>query len=172
MAKTLQILSSLFLSISILIILIQVNPAKARINTTEFINEVLDGHNAARKAVGVPPLRWENLLAKYAQIYSSRQRRQDCKLIHSTSPFGENLFWGSGKRWTAKDAVAAWVDEKQWYDYSSNSCTSGYDCGHYTQAVWKQTILVGCSKIICDSGDSFITCEYYPTGNYVGEKPY
>ncbi|KNA13995.1 hypothetical protein SOVF_111560 [Spinacia oleracea] len=149
-----------------------VKPAQAKINQTEFINEVLEGHNAARKAVGVLPLRWENLLAKYAQIYSSRKRRKDCKLIHSSGPFGENLFWGSGKRWTAKDAVAAWVAEKQWYNYSNNSCISGYQCGHYTQIVWKQTKLVGCSKIICDTGDSFITCEYYSAGNYVGERPY
>ncbi|XP_021766103.1 pathogenesis-related protein PR-1-like [Chenopodium quinoa] len=171
MAKPLKILTPLFLFISILIILIQVTPAKAKYNQTEFINEVLEGHNAARQAVGVSPLKWENLLAKYAKIYS-RQRRHDCKLIHSSSPFGENLFWGSGKRWMAKDAVAAWVAEKQWYNYGNNSCSSGYACGHYTQVVWKQTKLVGCSKVKCDSGDSIITCEYYPTGNYVGEKPY
>ncbi|KAL2930817.1 DNA replication licensing factor MCM3-like protein 1 [Bienertia sinuspersici] len=142
------------------------------INKTEFIEQVLDGHNAARKAVGVPPLNWEPVLATYARIYSSRKRRADCKLIHSSGSFGENLFWGEGRRWTAKDAVAAWVEEKQWYTYSNNSCTPGAECGHYTQIIWNKTIRVGCSKIICDSGDSFITCEYYPAGNYVGETPY
>lgn len=169
---TLQTLTSLFLTISLLLIILnQVKPAEAKLNQTQFISEVLEGHNAARKAVGVAPLRWENLLSVYARIYSSRKRRFDCELIHSTGYFGENLFWGQGRRWTAKDAVAAWVAEKKWYNYNNNSC-NGPECGHYTQIIWKETKLVGCSKIICDSGDSFITCEYYPTGNYVGEKPY
>lgn len=72
----------------------------------------------------------------------------------------------------ATDAVAAWVAEKKWYNYTDNSCTDKYQCGHYTQVVWKDTKLVGCSKIICDSGDTIITCEYYPAGNYEGEQPY
>ncbi|XP_021724782.1 cysteine-rich venom protein-like [Chenopodium quinoa] len=60
----------------------------------------------------------------------------------------------------AKDAIATWVAEKQWYNYDNNNCSSGYVCGHYTQVVWKQTKMAGCSKIICDSGNSFITCEH------------
>ncbi|CAO2823528.1 unnamed protein product [Amaranthus hypochondriacus] len=172
MDKTLQFLTSLLISFSLLLILFQAKPTNAKINSTEFINQVLESHNAARNSVGVVPLKWENLLATYARIYSSRQLRKDCKLIHSTGKFGENLFWGQGKRWMATDAVAAWVAEKKWYNYTDNSCTDKYQCGHYTQVVWKDTKLVGCSKIICDSGDTIITCEYYPAGNYEGEQPY
>ncbi|KAF5199828.1 Pathogenesis-related protein [Thalictrum thalictroides] len=133
---------------------------------------MLDGHNSARKAVGVPPLKWNSKLATYARVYSN-QRRKDCKLIHSPGyGFGETLFWGQGKKWTAKDAVIAWVAEKKWYHYDTNSCSSGKQCGHYTQIVWHNTERVGCAKIICDTGDSFIACEYHPPGNYIGEKPY
>ncbi|XP_068652729.1 pathogenesis-related protein 1C-like [Aristolochia californica] len=140
-------------------------------NKTEMIQQFLDGHNNARKAVGVPPLVWEPLLATYARVYSN-QRRHDCRLVHSSAlVFGENIFWGQGRRWTAKDAVNAWVAEKQYYHHKSNSC-SGPDCSHYTQIVWRNTERVGCAKIICDSGDSFITCEYYPPGNYIGDRPY
>ncbi|XXG64433.1 hypothetical protein AAC387_Pa05g2389 [Persea americana] len=87
--------------------------------------------------------------------------------------YGENIFIGQGRRWSAKDAVAAWVAEKQFYDYSSpsNAC-SGHDCTHYTQIVWRTTEQVRCAKIISDNGSSYITCEYYPTGNYVGARPY
>ncbi|KAK9278052.1 hypothetical protein L1049_027610 [Liquidambar formosana] len=139
---------------------------------TETINQVLDGHNSARKAVGVPPLQWEPLLATYARVYSSNERRKDCKLVHSPGyGFGENLFWGKGSRWTAEDAVAAWVAERQWYHHANNSCNAK-DCSHYTQIVWRTTQRVGCSKIICDSGETFIACEYYPPGNYFGQRPY
>ncbi|PKI52645.1 hypothetical protein CRG98_026985 [Punica granatum] len=133
--------------------------------------EFLQGHNAAREAVGVPPLSWDTKLATYARVYLN-QRRTDCKLIHSPGyAFGENLFWGQGRRWSAKDATATWVAEKQWYHHATNTCT-GQECSHYTQIVWRMTQYVGCAKIICKSGDTFITCEYYPSGNYIGQRPY
>ncbi|KAL9236832.1 hypothetical protein vseg_011457 [Gypsophila vaccaria] len=172
MAKTSLMITSLCLLIT-LILLNQPKYATAKLNKTELINQFLDGHNAARKAVGVPPLKWFDLLAKYSRIYSTKERRKDCKLIHSSSTkFGENLFWGQGKNWFPKDAVAAWVAEKQWYNYQSNSCSEGEECGHYTQVVWRDTKFVGCAMIKCDTGDIYITCEYYPPGNYEGEKPY
>ncbi|OVA13050.1 Allergen V5/Tpx-1-related [Macleaya cordata] len=133
---------------------------------------MLVGHNNARKTVGVPPLEWDILLTRYARVYSD-QRRHDCKLIHSPSEgFGENLFWGQGRHWNATDAVAAWVAEKQWYNYDRNTCPTDKICSHYTQIVWRTTMRVGCAQIICDSGDTFITCEYYPPGNYIGARPY
>ncbi|KAF6161757.1 hypothetical protein GIB67_013834 [Kingdonia uniflora] len=132
---------------------------------------MLDGHNEARNAVGVPPLRWDQRLAIHARFYSN-QRRKDCQLIHSPwFGFGENLFWGQGRQWTAKDAVDTWVGEKKLYNYDSNSCT-GETCGHYTQIVWRTTKRVGCSRITCNSGNAFIACEYFPPGNYIGLRPY
>lgn len=103
--------------------------------------------------------------------YANR-RRGDCALVHSSGVFGENLFWGSGGRWKPANAVAAWAAEEANYDYKTNSCTGGADCWHYTQVVWKRTVKVGCSQIVCNSGDIFIACEYYPPGNVIGERPY
>lgn len=102
----------------------------------------------------------------------ANQRRGDCALIHSTADFGENLFWGGGKRWKPANAVAAWAAEGAHYDYSTNSCSAGDDCLHYTQLVWRTTVKVGCAQIVCNSGDTFIACEYYPHGNVIGQKPY
>ncbi|XP_030535702.1 pathogenesis-related protein PRB1-3-like [Rhodamnia argentea] len=144
---------------------------EASATSAQMIREFLDGHNAARKAVGVPLLAWDASLATYARAYAN-QRRADCRLVHSPGyAFGENLFWGQGGRWSAGDATAAWVAEKRWYHYADNSC-SGQECTHYTQVVWRTTRRVGCSKIICNSGDTFIACEYYPPGNYIGQRPY
>ena len=133
--------------------------------------DFVSAHNAARAAVGVGPVSWDNTVAAYAQNYAN-QRIGDCKLVHSGGPYGENLFWGSGREYTAADAVNLWVSEKQWYDYSTNTCAAGKVCGHYTQVVWRDSTHIGCARVTCNSGAIFIICNYYPPGNIVGERPY
>ncbi|KAK3124373.1 hypothetical protein QOZ80_7BG0585720 [Eleusine coracana subsp. coracana] len=138
--------------------------------------DYLDPHNAARDDVGVNPLTWDDTVAAYAQSYAE-QRRGDCALVHSQGgPYGENIFWGSaGGDWSAADAVKSWVDEKQFYDHDSNSCSApeGQSCGHYTQVVWRDTTAVGCARVVCDDDAGvFIICSYDPPGNVVGQSPY
>ncbi|XP_060171036.1 pathogenesis-related protein PR-1-like [Lycium barbarum] len=132
-------------------------------------------HNLVRATKMELPLTWDSNLENYAKWWAS-QRRQDCKLVHSFPEgyfkLGENIYWGSGNTWTPTDAVNAWADEQKYYDYASNSCAEGQLCGHYTQIVWKSTTKIGCARVVCDSGDVFMTCNYFPPGNYVGEKPY
>ncbi|GFP89705.1 pathogenesis-related protein pr-1 [Phtheirospermum japonicum] len=128
--------------------------------------------NAARAALGLPPLIWDQKLVQYARSYA-RQRREDCALEHSHGPYGENIFWGSGDGWTPAQAAAAWVAERREYNYWSNSCAFGQQCGHYTQIVWRDTKKIGCAKVVCDGGKGvFMICNYNPPGNYIGERPY
>ncbi|GMY38828.1 pathogenesis-related protein 1-like [Fagus crenata] len=131
--------------------------------------DYLNAQNAARAKVGVPPLTWDNKVAAYAQNYAN-QRIGDCKLVHSGGPYGENIAWGSGDL-KATDAVNMWVGEKPHYDYNSNSCVGGA-CLHYTQVVWRKSVRLGCAKVRCKSGGTFIGCNYDPPGNYIGERPY
>ncbi|XP_020095716.1 pathogenesis-related protein PRB1-3-like [Ananas comosus] len=134
--------------------------------------DFLNPHNAARASVRVGPLRWDNNLAAYAQNYANH-RSGDCALIHSGGPYGENIFWGSsGRKWSAADAVASWVAEKQFYDYRSNTCASRKVCGHYTQVVWAKSVSVGCATVTCNNGGTFIICSYNPPGNVQGQRPY
>ncbi|CAN7015733.1 unnamed protein product [Brassica rapa subsp. trilocularis] len=70
------------------------------------------------------------------------------------------------------EAVNMWVSEQADYDYGSNTCASGKQCGHYTQIVWKNSARLGCAKVSCDNGQTFITCNYDPQGNFVGQWPY
>ncbi|GJS04566.1 pathogenesis-related protein PR-1-like protein [Tanacetum coccineum] len=136
------------------------------------INDFLALQNQARAAHRVPPLVWDPKLARYAAMYA-KQRQQDCLLRHSNGPYGENIFWGSGNGWSPAQAAAAWVGERRWYAYRSNSCNGGQECGHYTQIVWKTTCRVGCAKVTCAKGRGvFMICNYDPPGNYIGEKPY
>ncbi|KAK4802568.1 hypothetical protein SAY86_000771 [Trapa natans] len=140
-------------------------------NATAAVIEFLRTHNAVRFKHGVPHLKWSTSLANYAKWYANR-RRGDCALIHSSGAFGENLFWGGGRAWKPADAVADWAAEEASYDYGTNSCKGGAACLHYTQIVWKNSVKLGCSQIVCNAGDIFIACEYYPPGNVVGQRPY
>ncbi|XP_042504781.1 pathogenesis-related protein PR-1-like [Macadamia integrifolia] len=134
--------------------------------------QFLTRHNAARAALHLPRMVWDKEVAKYAQWYAN-QRRWDCALKHSNGPYGENIFWGSGYEWTAAQAVGAWLSEKKWYNYHSNSCSEGEECGHYTQIVWRSSRKLGCAKVTCFHGRGvFITCNYDPPGNYIGDRPY
>ncbi|XP_023511498.1 pathogenesis-related protein 1-like [Cucurbita pepo subsp. pepo] len=137
--------------------------------------DYVDAHNIARSQVsavqvGIKPIQWDEELANYATQYAN-ERSNDCQLLHSNGPYGENLAMHSSGM-TGIEAVQMWVDEQQFYDYASNTCTEGKMCGHYTQVVWQNTTKVGCAKVRCNNGGTFITCNYDPPGNVIGEWPY
>ncbi|XBH67616.1 hypothetical protein VPH35_095968 [Triticum aestivum] len=116
------------------------NPSNAQNSPHDYVV----AHNVARAAVGLGPVSWDASVAAYAASYA-RQRSGDCKLVHSKAPqYGENLFWGSGKDWTAAQAI-----------------------------VWRNSTHVGCARLLCDhNAGVFITCNYSPPGNYIGQRPY
>ncbi|XP_037494552.1 pathogenesis-related protein PRB1-3-like [Jatropha curcas] len=141
-------------------------------SSSESINgQFLIPHNIERAKLGLPPLKWSNKIAKFASTWP-RKRGKDCAFIHSNSHYGENLFWGSRKDRKPGDTVAAWAAEKCYYNHMTNTCTENKDCLHYTQMVWKQSLELGCARVICASGDTFFTCNYHPHGNVIGEKPF
>ncbi|CAM8888824.1 hypothetical protein QQ045_026491 [Rhodiola kirilowii] len=131
--------------------------------------DFLEGHNAARAEVGVPPLTWNDEVAMYAQQYAD-QRISDCAMMHSSGPYGENIAMSTGE-FAVKDAVEMWIGEKPNYDLVSGSCVGG-ECLHYTQVVWSGSTSLGCAKVRCDNGGTFITCNYNPPGNYEGQRPF
>ncbi|XP_074310355.1 pathogenesis-related protein 1B-like [Silene latifolia] len=133
--------------------------------------DYVDAHNAARDAVGVGPIEWDDTVAAYAQEYAN-SRINDCLLEHSSGPYGENLAQGSGDFMTGIEAIKLWVDEQVDYDYNSNTCADGKVCGHYTQVVWRDSIRLGCARVECDNGWYYVTCNYDPPGNFVGQWPY
>ena len=144
------------------------NPSQAQNSPQDYVSP----HKAARAAVRVGAVGWSTKLQAYAKSYAN-QRSGDCKLQHSGGPYGENIFWGSGSSWKAADAVNLWVSEKQDYNYGSNSCAAGKQCGHYTQVVWRASTNIGCARVVCTNNlGVFIICNYEPAGNVVGQKPY
>ena len=156
--------SLLPISIALLFALVQTSLAQ---NSPQ---DYLNAHNAARAQVGVGPLVWDNNLASFAQQYANGHVG-DCRLVHSGGPYGENLAGSTGDL-SGTDAVRLWVNEKADYNYGSNTCAAGKVCGHYTQVVWRNSARLGCAKVRCSNGGTFIGCNYDPRGNYVGQKPY
>ncbi|KAG5407601.1 hypothetical protein IGI04_013720 [Brassica rapa subsp. trilocularis] len=96
--------------------------------------------------------------------------RYFCALEHSSEPYGENIAWSSGDM-SGVEAVNMWVSEQADYDYGSNTCASGKQCGHYTQIVWKNSARLGCAKVSCDNGQTFITCNYDPQDLRTQDRP-
>jgi len=159
-------MSSFSLLYMLALLLVIDHVAHAQNSPTDYVN----AHNAARSEVGVPNIVWNKTVAAFAQSYANKHKG-DCQLIHSGGRYGENLAGSTGDL-SGSDAVKLWVSEKSNYYSNSNSCAAGKVCGHYTQVVWENSLRLGCAKVRCDNGGTFITCNYDPPGNYVGERPY
>ncbi|XP_068454713.1 peptidase inhibitor 16 [Clinocottus analis] len=126
-------------------------------------------------ASAMMPLRWDPSLKVIAEGYAAK-----CVWNHNPEleDTGENLFAGSGSL-DLREALEKWFLEHLDYDFQNNSCDEDKMCGHYTQMVWADTHRVGCAFHLCDSMEglgweraSFLVCNYYPAGNYEGERPF
>ncbi|MBN2724692.1 MAG: hypothetical protein JXR95_11535 [Deltaproteobacteria bacterium] len=132
---------------------------------------ILAEHNRIRKSLKIPPMKWSTKLSAYAQKWADNLKGI-CRLQHrKKSPYGENLFSGTARAYTVKDAVQSWEREKKYYTGGKLTPKNWYKSGHYTQVVWRKTTKVGCAKSIC-KGKMIVVCNYDPPGNYMYQKPY
>ncbi|MBW2525289.1 MAG: SCP-like extracellular [Deltaproteobacteria bacterium] len=133
-------------------------------------------HNQERCDVGanpaIPPLSWSNSLASVAQSWADYLASQGCPLQHSSSGYGENIFWGSGSSYSAQYVHDAWASEISCFTYGTFPGCCSCTCGHYTQIVWRNTTQLGCAKANCPGSGQIWVCNYNPPGNYLGQMPY
>jgi pathogenesis-related protein 1 len=126
----------------------------------------------------LPPFTWSSDAQSVAQQYASQ-----CVYAHNPNRGnrGENIAYDSPAGFQdLANIVNLWASEASSYTYSTNSCASGADCGHYTQIVWRDTTKVGCGHQICTFNQpdhshnawDFWVCDYEPPGNVIGQKPY
>lgn len=128
--------------------------------------EFVDAHNELRARYGVPPMKWDNQLARQARRWSNAMRK-DCQILHSGHEYGESVFrsyddWNA----TAREAVFWWGKEEAIYDKDKEKCKYGKvfkECGHFALMVGKRSTKVGCARAECFKGGVFITCNYYAT---------
>ena len=81
--------------------------------------------------------------------------------------------------------LESFIDEKNGYDYKTDSCTHRYGCKHYTQIIWASTTRVGCAVQNCvylhfdgqwkryyEQPYHFLVCNYGEGGNTPHTQPY
>ncbi|KAJ8447500.1 hypothetical protein Cgig2_019494 [Carnegiea gigantea] len=124
-----------FPCIVIILTLTLLEPSHAQNSPQDF----LDAHNSVRELVRVGVKEWSDEVAAYAEQYAN-QRINDCAMQHSNGPYGENLAGMSDDSLNASGAVQMWVDEENDYDFTTNTCAPGKECGHYTQVIWGDSV--------------------------------
>jgi pathogenesis-related protein 1 len=138
-------------------------------------------HNHWRAEVGSPDLVWSEPLAQAAQTWADHLSSNGCcAMSHSGSGYGENIYkvsavvWSNGRREiqsrTPQQIVDGWASEAKNYDYENNTCNG--ICGHYTQMIWRNSTELGCAVAICPDKSQIWVCNYAPTGNVEGQRPY
>jgi pathogenesis-related protein 1 len=142
----------------------------------------LIAHNQVRSQVGLPALTWDPALAAIAKAWVLKCVDLDAVpglVDHNPDRsaggayIGENIYGASGAA-GGPAAVTAWASESASYNYASNQCAVGKECGHYTQLVWRETMRVGCALYNCGAlrfGNT-VVCDYAPGGNVNNRRPY
>ncbi|HXW52659.1 MAG TPA: CAP domain-containing protein [Myxococcota bacterium] len=143
----------------------------------------LRAHNGIRHKYGVPEVKWDNGLARYAQEWANYlKKNKQCNIQHRTGAmmkkrYGENL----GFNWTSKrlahghfdgspeKVTMSWAKECKDFSLDRGSCKSNAVCGHFTQVVWKDTKKIGCGVAVCEGqGHAEVwVCNYDPPGNVI-----
>lgn len=139
--------------------------------------KALDFHNAARKEVGVPPLKWSTVLAKFAQEWAEHLAKTG-DFSHRpysgswAQKYGENIFYGYGTVYTVLDASESWYSEKKDFINVPLNESNWSVAGHYSQMVWRNTETVGIGIAKSKDGSYIIVANYNIPGNWIGEKAY
>ena len=136
-----------------------------------FRNEVLEIHNTLRAKHQVGPLSRYSELESLAQKHSEYMAKMG-KMVHSDNKLnneyiGENICSGSSTLKIGKSCVNLWYSEEDQYDYKNPN--NDVSCGHFTQLVWKKTNRLGCGVECTSSNYCYVTCNYYPAGNYYNQ---
>jgi pathogenesis-related protein 1 len=141
---------------------------------------MLAAHNRWRAEVGVPEISWSESLAETAKSWADHLSVSGCVMYHSGYDYGENIYkvaplvWSDGRRQiqkkTPQQIIDGWASERKDYLYEDNACVGV--CGHYTQLVWRDTTEVGCAVAVCPDKAQIWVCNYAPTGNVEGQRPY
>ncbi|MBA4761035.1 CAP domain-containing protein [Sphingomonas sp.] len=137
---------------------------------------LLDAHNAARAAVKVPPLTWDEALARdaaaYARVLARSGKFEHAKQPRGPTAQGENLWKGTRSAYRYEEMAGHWVAERR--DYLNRpipniSATGRFvDAGHYAQIIWSRTTRVGCA-LASNLREDVLVCRYAPAGNVMGQ---
>ena len=135
-----------------------------------FRTDALNRHNYYRALHQVDDLERDSKLEKIAQ--ENAEYMIKAKSFHFSDGdydgkyFGENLFSSSGTTPDGAKATDKWYSGISNYDFNKPGFSS--QVGGFTQVVWKNTKKIGCGYA-CEDKTCYISCTYYPSGNYDGQ---
>ena len=153
-------------------------PPPAR-GTAPLRKAMMEGHDRARAAVGLPRLVWDERLVASAGRYA-RELARTGRFRHANQPQGaarqgENLFTGTRGDYSYAEIVGLWVAEGRDFvnrPVPHSSLTGRWeDVSHYAQIVSRVTTHVGCA-MASNARDDFLVCRYAPPGNVAGATVY
>lgn len=129
----------------------------------------LKSHNDLRARHGAPPLKWSKECEQKAQMAANNCAAKNAVFHNNHQEYGhgQNIFYGTGKEFSANDAVEKWYSEVKtpgYHNWSNPNSSAG--TGHFTQLVWKDCLEVGMSRDSYNKG--FIVANYWPAGNMQG----
>ena len=150
-------------------------------------NQIVQHHNTLRGQVQPPAANmqtmvWDDALEVIARDWSVQcqgsviLKHNDQRASTYTGSVGENIYGTTGQITDVNlnGAINLWFNEYVDYDFETNRCANGKVCGHYTQLVWASSNKIGCAITQCSNiqyGGTLI-CNYAPSGNWNGQKPY
>ncbi len=111
----------------------------------------------------------EKIAQNYSEYLASIGKMEHSKNKYNGERLGENLYYGYLSSNIGKNSVEKWYSEESLYDYNNPGYKQGI--GHFTQLVWKNSKNLGCGVGCKSNNYCYVTCNYYPAGNYLSSFP-
>lgn len=149
------------------------------VNIEQFRQELLVRHNNFRASYGLKPLRRNQTLESFSEDWVAKCWGRG-QLVHSHyKEYGENIAWrwNDVTKYTVNNLADVlfnqWSSEINWF-YNGlipDISTNGRDAGHVSQILWAKSTDLGCS-IYSNSSSYYLSCNYWPPGNILGQKAF
>ncbi|XP_030374312.1 Golgi-associated plant pathogenesis-related protein 1-like [Scaptodrosophila lebanonensis] len=127
-----------------------------------FEEDILNDHNKYRKLHGVPPLKLNGNITRFAAEWAEKLAVEGI-FKHSTSSLGENLFSTTAPKF---DCVGSWYREGKDYDFKNHTNPKKFE--RFTQVIWKSTASLGVGKYT-QKKRTVVVVNYAPAGNEKGK---
>jgi hypothetical protein len=132
--------------------------------------DILNNHNYHRKRHQVESLVRNEDIENMAQEHSEYLAEIRSLKNSGNNNYGENLYYCISDTeicLNGEEISENWYSEVNDYDFNNpgyNSKTS-----HFTQLIWKGSKQIGCGVACNKQKECFVTCNYNPSGNYLGQ---